>query len=276
MYSLIKVSGFAKNECTNLIFVRMFYNGSQLKYNFSLVPDRGFKAKLCRTNTIGFKINEILREWKSDTPFANQTISINCINATATKGLQNKNIHLSSITNLPKQYPSNAKDLQKRFTKLQSQKQFDSALSSKLIEAYVNEGRIEEANKVITSTRKIYKNFIVDPMVIKWYVDSCIKNALVKKAQEFIHEEVTMGTSTKIFGSTLIDLCIAMAEHGWHEDALKLLRGTTPEKILTLRKGWSSDSSRLLAYYVEKEDSLRLQGDVQIHVTRGKGSIGGR
>ena len=64
-----------------------------------------------------------------------------------------------------------------------------------------------------------------------------------------------MTTRGKIFASTLIDLSIAMAENGWHEEALNLLRSTDQAKVLTLRKGWSSDSSRLLAHYVEKEDN---------------------
>ena len=213
-----------------------------------------------RKITITYRINDIWREWKSNMPLTHQRTKLKCIQ-------QSKNIQLSTSNLLSsKKYPSKTKDLQKRFTELKGKQKCDSRLSSELIEFYINEGQYQAVDQVIKSTRELNKNFVVQPMVIKWYVDSCIKNNRLGEAEKIILNEVNMRANTKIFASTLIDLSIALADRGWHEKALDILQNTPEKQILTLQKGISPDSSRLLAHYVEKEDVDRLRGNVQISI----------
>ena len=143
-----------------------------------------------------------------------------------------------------------------------------NSVSSKLIEAYVRQCQFEKVDNVIKLTRNFNKSFAVEPTVVKCYVDQCISNNFIKKAQHFLDEEVNKSPRGKAFASTFIDISIAMAERGWHEEALNTLRRMAPANVLTRRAGWWGDASRLLNHYVEKGDDKRLQGDVQISKPR--------
>ena len=150
---------------------------------------------------------------------------------------------------------------EKEFKKLEVERKYNSSLSSNLIGVYIDQCQFERS---LHRARKVNQKFVLEPTVIKWYVDQCIKNNVLKKAQYLLDEEVNRNPSGKAFASTFIDLSIAMAERGWHEEALNSLRRMVRAKVLILRKGWFADSSRLLNYYTDKGDNIRLQGDIQI------------
>jgi hypothetical protein len=139
---------------------------------------------------------------------------------------------------------------------------FDIALSNKLIESYINQNQLTEANAVILSTRNEIKHFYVKGSTVKAYVDMCINSNRLRDAEKFIYDEVTVPKGGKIFASTLSDLSIAFAEHGWHNDALLLLEKVDGSKILTDRQ--TKEFVKILNYYAEHDDNLRLQGDVQV------------
>lgn len=172
-------------------------------------------------------------------------------------------VHLRQISSISQNEVSlssvQVEELEKEFKTLKVNRKYNSSLSSKLIQAYIDQCQFEKAKDVIKSTRKFDQKFVLEPMLIKWYVDQCIKNNVLKKAQYLLDEEVNKNPGGKAFASTFIDLSIAMAERGWHEEALNSLRRMVRAKVLTLRKGWFADSSRLLKYYTEKGDYKRLQ-----------------
>ena len=179
-----------------------------------------------------------------------------------TKGVLQRNIQSLLDKSKANKYSTNSGELFKEYSKMKKIGKFDIALSNKLIEAYINQNKLTEANEVILSTRNEIKHFFVKGTTVKAYVDICINSNRLREAENFINQEVTIPKEGKIFASTLSDLSIAFAENGWHKDALLLLKKVDRSKILTDRQ--RKEFAKILNYYVEHDDNLRLQGDAQV------------
>ena len=135
--------------------------------------------------------------------------------------------------------------------------------TQKAIEICLQDEKLDEASKIIKSTRKFVKHFFIRATVITQYINIFIKNKRLHDAIVFIQEEVNMPKDGRIYASTLIDLAIALEEHNSHKDAMELLENIDSSKILNDRR--TKDFSRLLSYYVDKKDSSKVQGNAQIH-----------
>lgn len=175
--------------------------------------------------------------------------------------LQEANVQsLIKISNVQK-YSTHSSEIFEEIKSLKGKGKDYIALNNKLIESYINENELEKANGVILSTRKHIKHFFIKSTAVKQYIDVCIKNNRLKDAEKFIHQEVSLPKDAKILASTIIDLAIAFADNGLHKDALCLLENIDHSKIYLDRQ--KKESSRILDYYVEINDNVRLQGDVQ-------------
>ena len=158
-----------------------------------------------------------------------------------------------------KKYTSDVNLLQEYET-LKIQKKFDISLSSKVVEAHINENQIEQANKVLALTRDNIRHFYIKSSVVKLYIDKCIELNRLNEAKSCIQNEVINPVEGRILASTLIDLSIALSENGCHESAIYLIKSVEVSKILNDRR--NKEFPRILNYYVQKNDYPRLQGDV--------------
>ena len=131
--------------------------------------------------------------------------------------------------------------------------------TQKAIEICLQDEKLDEASKIIKSTRKFVKHFFIRATVITQYINIFIKNKRLHDAIVFIQEEVNMPKDGRIYASSLIDLVIALEEQNSHKDAVELLENIDSSKILNDRR--TKDFSRLLSYYVDKKDSSKLQGN---------------
>ena len=131
--------------------------------------------------------------------------------------------------------------------------------TQKAIETCLQDENLDEASKIIKSTRKFVKHFFIRATLITQYINIFIKNKRLHDAIVFIQEEVNMPKDGRIYASTLIDLAIALEEQNSHKDAIELLENIDSSKILNDRR--TKDFSRLLSYYVDKKDSSKLQGN---------------
>ena len=180
-----------------------------------------------------------------------------------TRILQTRRLHLClNHYNHNVENSKNVKDLILKYAKLKKSNKFDVSLSSKLIEAYIKEGQLEDAKTVIQSTRKEIKHFFVKATIVKLYIDKCIETHQLKEAKKFISQEVNQPKDGKIFAASLADLSIAFADHGWHEDVLDILNQTETSKILNDRQ--RKEFSRILTHYVDQEDLTHLEGKLQV------------
>ena len=159
-----------------------------------------------------------------------------------------------------KEYSTNIYLLTREYDKLKNRKKFDISLSTKLVEAHLNENQIEEATEVLLLTRKNIKHFYIKSSVVKLYIDKCIELNRLEEAKNCIQNEVIYPVNGRILASTLIDLSIALSENGWHESAIYLIKSLEGSKILNDRR--TKEFPRILNYYVQKCDHPRLQGDV--------------
>ena len=81
---------------------------------------------------------------------------------------------------------------------------------------------------------------------------------LLSEAINCIQREVNGPNDARVLASTLIDLSIALAESGRHEDAISLIKGVNVSKIFNDRK--NKEFNRFLDYCAQKGDDHRLQG----------------
>ena len=159
-----------------------------------------------------------------------------------------------------KEYSNSLHSLKQNYDNLKSRNEFKTRLSSMLVESYIKSNQLEEANKVIEETRKNVKHYFIKSDVIKIYIDKCIELNIMNEAKNCIQNEVVGPKDAKILPSTLIDLSLAMSENGHHDDAIRLIKSVKVSKILNDRR--DKEFARILGYYVEKCDHLRLQGIV--------------
>ena len=182
-----------------------------------------------------------------------KVLDFNVINNSKIKARQ----YLSIFSSNPKEY-SNIHSLKQQYDSLKSKQKFDISLSSKLVVSYINENLLDDANEVIERTRLDIKHFFIKSSVIKLYIDKCIELNLLSKAINCIQREVNGPKDARVLASTLIDLSIALAESGRHEDAISLIKSVNVSKIYNDRK--NKEFSRFLDYCAQKGDEHRLQG----------------
>ena len=157
-----------------------------------------------------------------------------------------------------KEYSNSLHSLKQNYDNLKSRNEFNTRASSMLVESYIKSDQLEEANKVIEETRKHIKHYFIKSDLIKMYIDKCIELNIMNEAKNCIQNEVVGPKDAKILPSTLIDLSLAMSENGHHDDAMCLIKSVKVSKIFNDRR--DKEFARILGYFVEKCDHLRLKG----------------
>lgn len=247
-------SSFAKmSKHLNSIGKKVFNELSYSEKNYPISSGTSVKlySTMANCGIVGFQ--------KNVTPFSQVCYGRTNIRyrSIVTNGVLKRNIQSLLDKSKANKCSTTSSELFNEYSKMKKTGKFDIALSNKLIESYINQNQLTEANAVILSTRNEIKHFYVKGSTVKAYVDMCINSNRLRDAEKFIYDEVTVPKGGKIFASTLSDLSIAFAEHGWHNDALLLLEKVDGSKILTDRQ--TKEFVKILNYYAEHDDNLRLQ-----------------
>eukprot|EP00090_Calanus_glacialis_P034548 TRINITY_DN5817_c0_g1_i1.p1 TRINITY_DN5817_c0_g1~~TRINITY_DN5817_c0_g1_i1.p1 ORF type:complete len:1542 (-),score=471.24 TRINITY_DN5817_c0_g1_i1:80-4384(-) len=152
--------------------------------------------------------------------------------------------------------PESREKMEEIQTILASRGDVNVVLSSKLIQAYAEEGMVDKALDLANYSRKNME-FNVSPSNLEAIVTEMVEQGNAKDAMQVLEDEIAR--DGKIFISTFMTVLAGMAEAGEDQFVLDNIGKVELNKYLFTKGKDNSNSERLLAVYARKGDVKKVE-----------------